>query len=591
MNLAHFFVRPGVLTSAGFPDSAKNRQESRAERYAARVPLAMSENDNGITMPRSSQCFRPCRANEIGCPVTIGAQAAADFSPAPEASCHRLTEARTRIYDAVMNLHVARFRLCLAFLGLLFALLAGCSPGAKPASEPSPAPRPDIPLRLLVVDDPPMAGAIDKLRAEWKARHGGDLTIQQMSADDLVALASMDATIDAILYPSGELGFLAARGWIVPLPAEYASNKELAWSDTFELVQVAETAWAGVPSAVPFGSPVLTCYYRPDLFERFHKRPPRTWAEYHALAEFFSRRENLADAAPAADQPWHGCIEPLSTAWAPRVLLARAAAYVKHRDHYSTLFKIDTMEPLIAGAGFVRALEEMVADSQLGASGDEQLDADAVRREFLAGHAAMALSWPAHSGEKDPQTNETPVPTAFAELPGAADVYDFSNRVWETRRAEESQRVVLLGLAGRLGSVSQSSAHPASAFQLLAWLSGLEWGAEVSAASPATTLFRRSQLRAPQAWLDRGTDAQAARQYATSLRDALTHQTYLGALRIPGREKYLVALGTAVEQARTGQKTASESLGDAAAEWTKITAELGVEAQRKAYCQSLGYEP
>ena len=150
---------------------------------------------------------------------------------------------------------------------------------------------------------------------------------------------------------------------------------------------------------------------------------------------------------------------------------------------------------------------------------------------------------------------------------------------------------MLLGLAGRLGSVSQSSAHPASAFQLLAWLSGLEWGAEVRRRQPRDDAISPFATARAQAWLDRGTDAQAARQYATSLHDALTHQTYLGALRIPGREKYLAALGTAVEQARTGQKTAIESLAEAAAEWTEITAELGVEAQRKAYCQSLGYEP
>ena len=43
------------------------------------------------------------------------------------------------------------------------------------------------------------------------------------------------------------------------------------------------------------------------------------------------------------------------------VLLARAACYAAHRDNYSTLFNIATMQPLIDGPPFVQALEELVA--------------------------------------------------------------------------------------------------------------------------------------------------------------------------------------------------------------------------------------
>ena len=52
-----------------------------------------------------------------------------------------------------------------------------------------------------------------------------------------------------------------------------------------------------------------------------------------------------------------------------------------------------------------------------------------------------------------------------------------------------------------------AAAQTDNAFQLLAWLSGREWGSKVSSASPATTLYRRSQMRAPQPWLDPLTDS------------------------------------------------------------------------------------
>ena len=469
-------------------------------------------------------------------------------------------------------------------------LLVGCTSDQKPLLAPSGAAVPEIEVHLLVVDDPDMAAAIGQLRGDWKARTGAIISIVEMQASDLLTGSSLSDPIDAVIFPSGQLGLLVERHWIVPLPADFASNRELAWTDTFELLQVAETTWGQVPYAIPFGSPVLTCYYRADLLEKFHKRPPRTWSEYHELAAFFNRRENLGDAGPGADSEWFGAVEPLAKGWAGRVLLARAAAYAKHRDHYSALFQIDTMEPLIGGPPLVRALEELVADAQLGPP-NLHLDPAAVRREFLAGHAALALSFPGHARAGEGQSAGPALATGFVELPGSPKVYNFAAQRWDQRGTEESTRVPLLCFAGRLGSVTEKAAHPDNAFQLLAWLSGQEWGSTISSASPATTLYRRSQIRAPQPWLDPLTDAQAAQQYSRSVHDALSRQGYLFALRIPGHERYLSALDAAVDHALGGQKSPAAALAGAAAAWRAITEELGLDAQRTAYRKSLGLEP
>ncbi|MEX0677599.1 MAG: extracellular solute-binding protein [Pirellulales bacterium] len=469
-------------------------------------------------------------------------------------------------------------------------LTAGCAPEKPAADEQHRAPRQPAELKLLVVDDPAMSAAIAGLRAEWKARTGSTIVILETTDGELLAGDALPEAADAVIYPDAQLGPLAQRDWIAPLPADYAGNQDLAWSDTFELLQVALTRWGQVPHAIPFGSPVLTLYYRADLLAHLNKRPPRTWSEYHELAETLSRRDNLGDKALAADAPWFGAAEPLAAPWASGVLLARAAAYAKHRDHYSALFHIETMEPLVDSPALVRALEELVADAKLGPPSGLDLDPAAVRREFLAGHVALALAWPGHAGSRAAKPAEPPA-TGFAELPGAVDVYNVAQKSWEKRPSDESPHVPLLGLAGRLGSVTRSSAHPRAAFQLLAWLSGREWGARVSSASPATTLYRRSQIKTPQPWLDPLTDPQAAEQYATSVFDALGHSSYLFALRIPGRTQYLAALDTAVRESVAGQKSPAAALAEAAAQWRRITETLGVDTQRKAYRLSLGLEP
>ena len=167
-------------------------------------------------------------------------------------------------------------------------------------------------------------------------------------------------------------------------------------------------------------------------------------------------------------------------------------------------------------------------------------------------------------------------------------------KAWQNRQPDEDPHVTLLSAAGRLGSVAGQAAQPEHAFQLLAWLSGKDWGGtigSVSSASPATTLYRRTQLRNPQPWVDPGTDAEAAQHYAASVQSALGRSAYLFALRIPGQEKYLAALDAAVEQAVGGQQSAADALRQAAAEWTKIVEQLGRDSQRQAYRKSLGLEP
>ena len=67
------------------------------------------------------------------------------------------------------------------------------------------------------------------------------------------------------------------------------------------------------------------------------------------------------------------------------MLLARAAAYAKHRDQYSALFNVETMEPLVAGPPFVHALEELVAAAKLGPADPLGYDPAAARAGLLEG--------------------------------------------------------------------------------------------------------------------------------------------------------------------------------------------------------------
>ena len=465
-------------------------------------------------------------------------------------------------------------------LGCLLLAMAGC--GNKTTEEADPTSTVSLAgttLRLAVVDDPELANAIQKLRGEWSAQTGSEFEIATLSVDEILAGDSLD--VDAVICPSYCLGPLAEKKSIVPMPSTLLPKKtrrpdaarseaESHWDGVFELLRLGEASWDSQVWAVPFGSPVMACYYRPDLLEKLGRQPPTTWAEYGELAELLSDGEHL------------GTAEPLGPGWGGLVLLARGAAYAKHPSNYSAFFDTETMEPLIASPAMVRALEELVEAAKFGPA--EQLDFDpaGVREAFWQGRAGMALTWPSGATEI---TDAKDLPVRFCELPGSTIVYNLGNDQWESR-AEDASRVPLLATSGRIGVATAN--QPEAAFELLFWLSGEQNGPQVSGAHDAMTMFRKSHLSAPRRWCESPVSSSAASEYAGVIEATSLRSEWLIAPRIPGRAAYLAALDEAVRQAVSGEKPPAEALEEAAGQWRAITEKLGVESQKTAYLHSLG---
>ena len=178
----------------------------------------------------------------------------------------------------------------------------------------------------------------------------------------------------------------------------------------------------------------------------------------------------------------------------------------------------------------------------------------------------------------------------FVELPGSPRVFNVGSQDWDARTDDEDQHVPLLGVSGRLGVVSAKSEHVDAAFELLVWLSDAGRSPPLSTASPATTLFRQSDLKSPGVWVEKPVSSRAAANYGDATAAAMHHEQWLGALCLPGRAEYLAALDAAVAAAVRGQKTPADALREAAARWKEITARLGLDRQRAAYRHSLGLE-
>ena len=168
-----------------------------------------------------------------------------------------------------------------------------------------------------------------------EAQTGAEIEVADATEKQLFEVPSLPG--DAVILPEHLLGPLAEAKALAPVPQSIARDLKNPWSQTFELLRDQEAVWGNEVFGVPLGSPVLCCYYRADLLEKLHRKPPQTWKEYEELARLL-RAEGAKSGGPK-----YGTAEPLGRGWAGLVLLARAAAYAKERDNYTTLFDEQTL--------------------------------------------------------------------------------------------------------------------------------------------------------------------------------------------------------------------------------------------------------
>lgn len=473
-----------------------------------------------------------------------------------------------------------RYRSLLAagfVLGCVLAISAGC-PKPPPPARSSNATQ-ETPLRVMVVDDPPLAAALSR---EWLAHTETKVELVEVTAEK--AAAASQLPVDVVIYPPAMLGQFATADLLLPLDENSLSDPAYARDEILPVLKSLETTWGRRTLAVPLGSPQLVLWYRADLLAQQNLLPPKTWQDYAAAVEKF------ADKPPALQpevEHWQATAEPLAAGWAAKLLLARAAASALHRDQLSPLWKLEKLEPLIAGPPWVRALEQLVADNLAGKQERKLLSPVECLAKFQAGECAFAIGWPG-AGKKNSAPLLKAEQIGVTQLPGSAEVFQPTTTQWESVAADESIHVPLLGSSGRVASVTRASAQPQVATQFVLWLSGPTVSGRVAAISSATTVFRTSHFRSGGTWQAPAAVQSRLPAYGELLFTQPEAGRRFSLPRIPGEQEYLAALDNAVLSAVQGNQPAAAALQQAADEWQAITTRRGVSAQQRALRRSLG---
>jgi hypothetical protein len=106
-------------------------------------------------------------------------------------------------------------------------------------------------LRVLVLNDVPLAEAIGRLRGEWREQSGGELTATSKPWNEVAAAESIDA--DLLIFPTRYLGELCVRDQLRPVRKSVLDDKSLDFEDIFPLVRRQLITWGGQVMALPLG--------------------------------------------------------------------------------------------------------------------------------------------------------------------------------------------------------------------------------------------------------------------------------------------------------------------------------------------------
>jgi len=481
-------------------------------------------------------------------------------------------------------------------LSAIAIVVSGCWNSAGPSGKPSPqAAEKQLsqesgsndgrtePTRLMVIDDPALAETIGQ---QWAARADAELQIEAVDWQALGDAPRLNA--DAVIFPVLLLGDLAQRGLIEPLPAAALDDPALAWRELFDLIRLREVAWGTQTYAIPFGSAPFVLCYRADVLKSAGLEPPATWVEYLEMLPRLASSALAVAPSGSTDTPWHAPLEPLGDQDIVDLFLAHAAAGARHRSQHSTLFDYRSMQPLIDTPPYVEALTRMAKVAEVSPA-SLQMDALAVLRAVANGQAAMAVTRVTRVGTEAIEASDAR-PIRFAELPGSTRAYSFLDRNWETKRADESTRATVIGAAGRVGALVRGSRRGGAALNTLRLLSGGEWSARVAPASAKTAPFRATQQALADAWLPGGLGPATARSYYETVEASFHRASYFPYPRLAGHEDYLAVLREKILAHLRGELGAEAALSQVAERWTAITAERGLDPQRKSYRRSLGLE-
>lgn len=490
-------------------------------------------------------------------------------------------------------------RYCVVLMGLMLWSLGFGFPSWATENPPAPAAAGRFSGVTLTVGVQAVSAIGAPARAHaltWEQRTGGKVQVISTPFGQLfeafkASLSAPEPVYDVIFYMPAWAGDFFP--YLAEAPPTLIHNE--AFDDIHPIFRERLMSWDGrwISSAVD--GDVFQGYYRKDWFENPDNRrdfrarygrelaAPDTWAEYRDIAEFFTGRSAPDGAA------LYGAAEAFARGgqqfWD---VFSRASAYVNHPEFRGAqFFDPDTMRAQINNPGWVRAVSEYVQILAYCPPDAKSYGIVEARQAFLSGRTAMLLDW----GDTGPLANDPAQSRIVGQvgyfiLPGSREVWN--SRTWQWQTFDHPYKAPFLAAGGWVAGVPKNSRHQEAAWDYIQWYSSPENSLhDVLTSGTGVNPYRLSHFSSIDAWTQAFSQGGAS-EYLEVLRASFDSPYAALDLRIPGFFRYTEAFEVQVIRTLNGEASVKDALDQVAAEWERITDDLGRDRQLAIYRSSMG---
>lgn len=480
-------------------------------------------------------------------------------------------------------------------------------PRVVQACKPGHCPFPGQSVTVLLVESP-TGGPLGELKDEFEAATGAKLNLVPQNhleffPNFISDLTNRSGKYDAAIAGAWWLGELVAGDYIISYD-KYYNDSRFPRLNIHDVLPGPRSLleYEGKKYMVANDHDGQVMYYRRDLFADLKHQAafqqkygyaltvPKTWAQFHDIAEYFNGKDLNEDRMPD-----HGLSMHLKVgAQGMFHFMSFSAPFVIGPDNPKLYwFDPQTMKPLIESPGHVRALKALVDLVQFGPRDMLNWDLGKSWDHFLAGRAALTFTWGDLGALAQQEGSKVKGKVGVAHLPGTGEYYSIAQRKW----IKTGQPNLVGNTTGGswAGVISKYSEAPEATYFLLALLGSKEKSKVYAVRGwDGIDLGRTYHFLPPEGsgqletYLKAGWDEADVRDYSKAYFDNFNNKLQLPYLRTPGAYSYWQVLDIHLMEAAAGQLSPEAALKAAAADFEEITIRLGRDRQKRAYRTSLG---
>jgi multiple sugar transport system substrate-binding protein len=494
----------------------------------------------------------------------------------------------------------------LAFLAVAVLLGAAWTGGsAKSARSDTSAtgakPFDGVTVNVLTFTGPQIAEPLQRRAPDFGKLTGAKINVVIVPFSDLydkilTDVATGTNSYDAFVFDPQWMGDFVPPGYLEDLTSRVKADKRIQWNDIGPFFRNFSATFRGRTYTIPLDGDFIMAYYRKDLLQRDHIKPPATWDDYLAIAQRYNGKDLNGDGK--AD--YGSCIAKKRAAQSYWMFWAIAGSFLQSQGtKQGSFFNVQTMQPLVTNPGFARALDIYNETTKYGPPSERNLDVGDTRGLFTSGRCALSVDWgDIGTLAIDPKTSTVQNKVGAVIAPGSRQVVNQkTGRLVACNKqtcpyaiggVNHAPFAAFGGWSGAVNAAADDKVKDA-AYAFLAYMSApAQANVDVTLGKTGFNPYRTSQFSNLKLWVKAGMSRQAAKDYLGAIRDSLQSPNMILDLRVPKSSQYEgVALDTALAQFLAGETSADDTMKQLADRWNEITDKEGRDKQRVAYAGSL----